>query len=170
MIMADDNSNYVVFAADKFIGRSKPIIIVCYNTSNPRHWMGQWIVITDDEIQCSLTTGFDLGKDQDYELQMFLTPEQMLDQVASQAEGFFWQKFQTKHAVLWTRMFESNYPPRFLRLDEADGKSAIFRMLFVSQKSANNTIRDFGSRCGNKELAKFIEVGSSFKVSFGLEL
>jgi hypothetical protein len=167
--MAGNDSSYAVFVADKFIGRSKPMIVVCYNTSNPHHWTGRWFVITADELQCTQSADFNLGPSEEYELKSFMTPEQLVDQVASTAEGLFWQAFEAKHPTLWTRFFESNYPPRFLRLDEADGKNAIFRMLFASQQTARDAIREFGSRCGDKDLAKSIEVVSQFKVSFGMQ-
>jgi hypothetical protein len=167
--MEESNSGYSVFIADKLIGKGKPIIIVCRDTKNPRQWKGRWIVLTDEKTQCTSSSGCDLTSTGEYDLKQVCTPESMTNDMVSYAERALYEKLEAKHPALWNRIFESSNPPRFLPLDAAQGKSAIFHFFAADQKSSVDALKEFGTKCGNKELADFIQILGKCKITFNFE-
>jgi hypothetical protein len=166
--MANQETGYSVYVADKFIGRSRPVIIACYNTSSLHHWVGRWIVVTDDFIQCTFSRDCNVRSDGDHTLTDFVLPEWMSEELLVQAEGLFNQELQSKHHELWKDLYNSAHPPKFVKLDGDEAKSQIFRLAFFGETVARGILKHFGTRCGNEDVAKWIKAGENFKVATGL--
>jgi len=165
--MAHQEKGYSVYVADKFIGRTRPVIIACHNTSNVHHWSGRWIVVADDSIQCTFTRDCSLRSDGDHSLPDFLSPEWMPEELLKQAEGAFYQELQAKQHELWKDLYNSAHPPTFVKLEGEDAKSQIFRLAFFGETVARGFLKHFGSVCGNEDVTKWIKAGENFKVATG---
>jgi hypothetical protein len=164
----ENKKGYAMFMSDKFIGRSKPVIVVCYDTSNMHRWFGRWVVITDDFIQCSFSRECSIKSDGEHALTDFIQPEWMIEELRKQAEGFFNFELQNKHQQLWKDLFYSAHPPTFVQVTSTDVKGQIFRAAFFSETIALAIFKDFSKRCGNKEVFDMIDAAAKFKVSIEL--